>query len=141
MNKISAKLTTQISVAVDNVPGMLARVAKAFEAEGVGVEGICRTTPEFGNVITERFIVNDIHLAKQVLTAIGKRYTEEEIIAIDSLNNHSGTLATVAKKFGDAGINLENFYYSCTGKSDKTTMYVAVSGQNIPKAMHILANL
>ena len=141
MSKVSAKLVTQISVAVDNVPGMLARVAKAFAESQVSVEGICRTTAEFGNIITERFIVDDVHLAQQALISMGKRYSEEEIIAINSSDGHSNLLALVAKKFGESGINLENFYYSCAGKKDKTTMYVAVSRENLPKAMQILAAL
>lgn len=114
----------QLSVTMDNRPGTLARMAGALAEAKVNILAVMSL--EHGGQSLVRLVVDKLPAAKKVLDAIGYAYTEEQVLTTKLLNR-PGTLAAVAKKLGDAGINIDYAYYGAEPGSAQVLLVLTVS--------------
>lgn len=131
----------QFNVVLENVPGSLAKIAKALAAAGVNVESVSHTAEGTGGQAALRLVVDQEAPTQQALAALGNAFTEEDILLITCPQNKPGTLAAIAQALGDAGINLEDVYYSSSATQANTVVCVQVSKENLTKAKGIVENL
>ena len=140
MNKFSVQTVTQLSVIVDDVPGSLARVAGALANAGINLEGFCQIAEGSDKIARAHFITSQADDAKQTLSSLGTKYTEEKILSLH-YSDRPGVVAEVAQALGDAGINIEDMYLSTPGTTKDTVLYVGVSKGNFAKAAEIAKNI
>ncbi|MBI2403567.1 MAG: ACT domain-containing protein [Gemmatimonadetes bacterium] len=114
----------QLSVTMENRPGTLARMSSALAEKKVNI--LALMSMEHGGQSVVRIVVDKLPAAKKALGAIGYAYTEEQVLAT-KLPNRPGTLAAVAQKLGDAGVNIEYAYYGAEVGSAQVLLLLAVS--------------
>jgi hypothetical protein len=85
-------------------PGELAKVTEAIAQKGIDITSFTGLT--CGDSGTVAFITNDEAGTRRALTDAGYKAKELELISA-SLVNRPGTLAEVARKLANAGINIE----------------------------------
>ena len=100
----------QISVFVDDTPGTLAGIAELLGKNGINIFAL--TLAEGLGHGYVRLVVDKPDECVKVLKAAEELVLERDVILLE-LSNAPGSLGIVARKLGDAGINLEYAY--CAG--------------------------
>lgn len=91
-------------VELKNKPGELARATEAIAQKGINILGFTGATcGDSGSIV---LLTNDEAGTKRALGDAGFRPREVELV-VASLANQPGTLATVARRLADAGVNIE----------------------------------
>jgi len=93
----------QLSVWVEDRPGMLGKVASALGAKKVNIIGFMAPVADGRDAI--RLVVDKPAAAKKALAEGGWETSEEDIIQI-VLADKPGALGSAASKLGAAGINI-----------------------------------
>ena len=97
----------QISVALENRPGLLAQIAKLIGDAGVNIEGISVIdNVEQGMV---RLVVSDCEKCRALLREQGFYLIEAVVIEV-FIPNEIGSLAQIASVFADRKINIDYAY-------------------------------
>ena len=91
-------------VDLENKPGGLARVAEAIAAKGVNIESISGAA--CGDAGRAAILTNDAGTTRKALGEIGCTFSEMEATEV-TLRHEAGSLAKVARRLGDAGVNIE----------------------------------
>jgi hypothetical protein len=98
---------TEFTVRLANRPGMLAMLIEQIASAGVGVEALAAFgVGEEGQV---RMMVDNAQTARVVLRRIGVAFEEREVL-VTSLPHRAGSLAAMARRLADAGVNIEAIY-------------------------------
>jgi hypothetical protein len=98
---------TEFTVRLANHPGMLAMLIEQVSSAGVSVEALAAFgVDEEGQV---RMVVDDAVTARAVLHRIAVTFDEREVL-VTSLPHRSGSLAAMARRLADAGVNIEAIY-------------------------------
>ena len=119
-------------VELTNKPGELARVTEAIAQKGINIEGFAGATA--GGAGTVLLVTNDEAGTRRALADAGCSSREVELV-MASIDHVPGGLAAAARKFADAGINIEAAMP--TGMAgDKVT--VSFATDNPAKAREIL---
>lgn len=124
-------MTEQLSVFLENKPGVLAKFCATLSAEKINIRGISVTDSVDHAVV--RMVVDE---PTKALHLLGERHTlalETEVLAVE-LEDRPGALAGVAKKLADAEINIEYAYGSSS--ENKSLLFMRVS--DIQKAKKVL---
>jgi hypothetical protein len=140
MNRISVKIVTQFSVALNNVPGSMATVSEALFKARVNIEGVCHTVEHSGKTARWYFVVNNLADTRRALKSIGKKASESKILAL-SYSDEPGVIARVARAFGNTKINIDTMYLSTPGKSKDTVLYIGVRASVLAKAAKIVKSI
>lgn len=114
----------QLSVTMDDRPGTLATMCDAVAKHNVNILALTSTGREGKSLV--RLIADRVAAAKRGLDEIGYPYTEEEVLAT-TLPNRPGTLAVVARKLGDAGVNIDYAYYGAEPGSRQVLLILSVA--------------
>jgi len=110
------EVAEQLSVFLENKPGVLARVCAALAEAGVNLRAICVSDTVDHAVV--RFVPTDARRARDVLERGGALVVETDVLCV-RLPDRPGALASLARKFGEAGVNIEYAYGSAgTGAPD-----------------------
>lgn len=124
------KVAIELSIALPNHPGALARMSDMLRAADVNIEAMfCREDEKDTSV---HLVVNDPETAKMILRQIGE--VQEESVVAYTVKNKPGTIADLARKCAGAGINIRHIYASSAGK--EAMCYLAVD--DIEKAKKAL---
>jgi hypothetical protein len=91
-------------VEAKNQPGKLAEVSKAIADKGVNV--LSGSVIGIGDSGGFAFITNDEAGTRTVLRDANYKFREVEVMPI-SVSDEPGSLAKIAKKLADAGVNVE----------------------------------
>ena len=98
-----------LAIALDNRPGALAEMGEALGKAGVSVEGGGAFVVN-GNGIAH-FLFADGTAARTALEAAGIRVLAERDVVVQRLKQAvPGQLGQLARRMGDAGINIEVMY-------------------------------
>jgi len=124
-------IARQLSVFLENKPGVLAAVCKALGEHDVNIRGVSVSDTVDHAVV--RLIVSDAHKAVHVLGEHGALVVETDVLVV-KLSDHPGALAEVAAKFARGKINIEYAY----GSSDDTEATVFMRVSDTKKALEIL---
>lgn len=125
--------TTQLTLALQSKPGVLAKISQALAGAGVNITAICAAeTAGRGKI---RMVVSDPARAKEALKAAKLRCGEEQALLL-TLEDRPGALARVADKLAAAKINIKCAYATTGGLGGSATVVLSVS--NADKAASVL---
>lgn len=98
----------ELRVTMADRPGSLAKLAEALGKAGVNIEAIsASTTGGSGDV---RVLVADTAAARKALEGAGITVAGEREMTFVDLEDRPGSLAEVAKKLADQGVNVDAIY-------------------------------
>ncbi len=101
----------QLTVWVEDRPGILGEVASALAARGINIIAFFGGSANGRGVV--QIVVDKPATAAKVLAGRGWKTTEEDIVQV-ALRDEPGALAEAARKLGEKGINIR---YAYTGPS------------------------
>ena len=102
-------MATDLTLYLDDQPGELARVGDVLGKAGTNIAGLCALTTGGGQAEVH-ILVQDPTPAFEALQAAGiKIAAEQEVIVLD-VEDRPGVLGEVARKLGDANVNLTTAY-------------------------------
>jgi len=108
------EITTQLALFLDNKPGTLARVCEALAEAKINIYAITISDTVDHAVI--RMIVSDPRKALSLFEERGTLVVESDVLMIHG-DNKPGSLADIARKLGDIGVNIEYAYCATSPKS------------------------
>jgi hypothetical protein len=101
-------MPTDFAIPLENRPGELAKVGKAFGEAGLNVLGFCATTS--GDEGTVHVLVDDPDAARKALDSLDiATYSEREMAVLD-VEDAPGTLGEIAAQIASRGGNIELGY-------------------------------
>jgi hypothetical protein len=108
----AAKKVKQIQFMMSDRPGRLSEITAALAAAKVNINNICAYGMQ--NEATFMLTVDSNAKAKKALAPLGVEIKENDVIIVE-MPNKPGELQKVAKKIGDAGINIIYAYGTSAG--------------------------
>jgi hypothetical protein len=115
--------STQLSIAMENVPGQLGRLCRVMTGAKVNIRGIA--IAEAADLSIIRLLVSDPEAAKRALRNAGVNFVAQQVIVLD-LEDRPGGLEFVAGRLGDAGINVQYLYGTSDGTDGKAKLVLKV---------------
>jgi len=115
--------STQLSIAMENVPGQLGRLCRIMTQTKVNIRGI--SIAEAADLSIIRLLVSDPEAAKRALRNAGVNFVAQQVIVLD-LEDRPGGLEFVAGRLGDAGINVQYLYGTADGIDGKAKLVLKV---------------
>jgi hypothetical protein len=97
-----------LTVIAENRPGKLGDLGDATGRAGINLEGVCATTEGGQGVI--HVLVEDAAAARSALGAAGFEITGGRDMLVVDVENRPGTMGEVARRLGDAGVNIDLAY-------------------------------
>jgi hypothetical protein len=113
----------QLVVSVENQPGKLGRVTSAFGAARVDILAFVAGPLDGRDAI--RLIVDRAAAARKVCAESRWPCEKEDVVEV-TLGDKPGTLGPVARKLGEAGINIRYAYTGTAKSATKVNAYFAV---------------
>jgi hypothetical protein len=114
----------QLSIFVENEPGVLARIARALADEGINLRAVCVSDNTDDSVL--RIVVDDDKKAIDVLEQRGALCVSREIVEV-AIPDRPGALAEVAETLARKKINID-YLYGSGGAGGKANLYLRVAG-------------
>jgi hypothetical protein len=127
------QITKQLAIFLDNRPGMLARVCDALAEAKINIFAISTSDTVDHAVI--RMVVSDPAKALKVFEEHGTLVVDDDVVIIEG-DNKSGSLAKIAHRLTDAGVNIEYCYCATSPSSKKGLLVLRTS--NSHKALKAL---
>ena len=115
---------TQFTISHENLPGMLAHIAKVLGDAQVSILAFLTTTS--GSEGLTHLIVDKSDTARKAFATAGLVYTETDVLQFE-LSNTPGALGRLARKLAEEDINITLGYATGGKSSRKTTVVLAVS--------------
>jgi len=115
---------TQLSLALENKPGQVAKVAATLARAKVNIEAI--SVVDSAEVGVVRLITSSNAKARAALKKAGLNVVQTLVI-ITKLPNEPGALAKAAGKLAAAKVNVEYIYGSAARKGQPSTIVIGVS--------------
>jgi len=113
----------QLSVFLENRPGVLAKVCRTLAAEKVSLKGVSVSDSVDHAVV--RVVVDKPGKARRVFEDHNLLVIETEVLAV-SIPDKPGELGKVAGRLSRAKLNISYLYGSAQGESPHGTLYMRV---------------
>ena len=114
----------QLTVGVENRPGMLGEVGWALGAKKVNILAFMATVTD--NRGTIRMVVDKPAVAKRVFAEHRWETTEEEVLKV-TLPDKPGSLGRIAHKLREASVNIQYAYAGLGPSARRVNAYFGVS--------------
>ncbi|HEV8130123.1 MAG TPA: ACT domain-containing protein [Acidobacteriota bacterium] len=118
-------IVKQLSVKLEDKPGMLAEVCSELAKVAVNISAIMISKAPAGEAPL-RVVVDNVDVAKKVFNSLKLAYTEEDVLAVH-LKERPGALGRVSRKLAEKGIDVRYAYGSIEKNSDRALLILAVS--------------
>jgi hypothetical protein len=115
---------TQLTVSVENRPGMLGEVGSALGAKRVNILAFMGTVTD--NRGTIRMVVDNRAAAKRVFAEHGWETTEQQVLVV-ALPDKPGSLGRIAHKLREASVNIDYAYAGSGATARRVNAYFGVS--------------
>ena len=125
----------QISVSLENVPGMFLTVSEYLGTEGINIRAI--SVADTSDMSTVRFVSDDPEKTANVLKSHGYSVRETDVIAVE-VPDHPGGLQAVLKPLKQANINVL-YFYTYLGRGESGQPIVIVGVDKTKEAMEVLS--
>jgi hypothetical protein len=102
-------MPTDLTLYLDDQPGELARVGDVLGKAGANIEGLCAVACGGGQAEVH-ILVLDPTPAFEALERAGIRIAAEEEVIVLDMDDRPGSLGEVARKLGNADVNLTTTY-------------------------------
>ena len=124
----------QISVFIENKPGMMVKITDALGNAGVDIRALSLAdTQDFGIL---RLIVNDTDKAREALKEVGCITSVTEVIVAE-LPDVPGAMTNTVRILADNGINIEYIYAFVSPEKNKKA-YIVFRIKDTEKASEVL---
>ena len=123
-----------MKVVMKNRPGMLADMGEILGKNNINMEGICGFPLQDEGII--HILVEDETTTKWVLEAAGfevRAVREVLVMDIGNIAGKPGTGGKIARKIGDAGVNIDLIYFAENNR-------IVLGVDNLDKARTALEN-
>jgi hypothetical protein len=125
----------QLSLFLDNRPGVLAAVCRDLAEHRVNIEAI--TVANLVDHAVVRMVVSDAHAAVHLLEARGVLVILSDVLAIE-LPDRPGAIGALAERLGRADVNIDYMYGSSRGnRAGRPTVFLRVA--DLTRARRALA--
>lgn len=114
----------QLTVWVQDHPGALGEVASAIGAKKANI--LAFTAWVDGDRGAIRMVFDKTAVAKRALAARGWETMEEEVLEV-TMPHTPGSLGRIAKKLGEAGVNIHYAYTGLAESARRANVYYGVS--------------
>ena len=114
----------QLTVGVENRPGMLGEVGSALGAKNVNILAFMATVTD--NRGTIRMVVDKPPAAKRVFAEHRWETTEEEVLKV-TIPDEPGSLGRIAHRLREASVNIEYAYAGLGPSARRVNAYLGVS--------------
>jgi hypothetical protein len=118
----------QLTVSVENRPGMLGEVGSALGAKKVNIVAFMATVADNRGII--RMVVDKRAAARRVFAEHRWETTEDEILEI-ALPDKPGSLGKIAHKLREASVNIQYAYAGLGPSARRVNAYFGVSDLKI----------
>jgi hypothetical protein len=102
-------MATDLTLYLDDQPGELARVGDVLGKAGANIAGLCALTCAGGQAEVH-ILVDDPTPAFEALHDAGIKIAAEQEVVVLNMEDRPGALGEVARKLGDARVNLTTAY-------------------------------
>jgi hypothetical protein len=109
------EIATDLTVILEHRPGELASLGQATGQAGVNIEGMCAMTGEGRGVVHLLFADETVGAARRALEEAGLGIADEREVVVVDIQDRPGTLGEMARRFADAGVNIELAYSTFGG--------------------------
>ncbi|MCK5187290.1 MAG: ACT domain-containing protein [Deltaproteobacteria bacterium] len=113
----------QISISLENVPGILSNVSEIMGNEGVNIRAI--SVADTADISTVRFVVDDPQKAINILKTHGYSVKETDVLAVET-PDHPGGLNAVLRPLKNANVNVHYLYPYLGRVSDQAIVILGV---------------
>jgi hypothetical protein len=97
-----------LTVILEDRPGALGELGEATGRAGINIEGVCGTSEGGRGVI--HVLVDDANATRAALGDAGFEIRGERDVLVIDVEDRPGTMGEVARRIGDAGVNIELAY-------------------------------
>ena len=97
-----------LTVILEDRPGRLADLGEATGNAGINIEGVCGT--QEGGHSAVHILVEAEAAARSALSDAGFEVGDERDVLVVDVEDRPGSMGEVARKIGDAGVNIELVY-------------------------------
>ena len=125
----------QISIVVENRPGILAEVTEIMAKNGINIETIEAETIGGSGIVIMTVDKYDLAL-KKLRDASFNAITEDSLLI--KLKDEPGALAKIAKRFKDANINIRSFHII---SRDGDNSIAAISTERTANAIELVKDV
>lgn len=101
------QVVKQLSVFLENKPGVLGRLCETFAAQQINIQGLSVSDTVDHAVV--RLVTSDPDKARTLLESAGVLVVETDVLALD-LDDKPGELGRVAQRLAKAKVNIEYAY-------------------------------
>ena len=107
-------MSKDLLVVLPDQPGTLAMMGEALAEAGVNIDGVSGVAVwECGWI---HILVKDAARARRALHAAGFEVREERDVLVVPVDDRPGTLGALARKFAEAGVNVELTYLATNNR-------------------------
>lgn len=124
-------MLTQVSVFLENIPGILSNLTKVLMDEGINMRAV--TVAETADYGILRMLVDKPKKCVEILKGADYLVTTTDVIAVD-IPDKPGALHEIATILGDMGVNIEYLYSTLV----KEEAMIVIRVDDIDKAVAIL---
>ena len=125
----------QLSIFLDNRPGVLAAVCRDLAEHRINIEAI--TVANLVDHAVVRMVVSDVASAVHLLEERGVLVIVSDVLAIE-MPDRPGAIAALAERLGRAGVNIDYMYGSSRGsRAGRPAVFVRVA--DVARARHALS--
>ena len=114
----------QLTVGVENRPGMMGEVGSALGAKKVNIVAFMATVNDRHGTV--RMVVDKPAVARKVFAAHGWETTEEEVLKV-TLPDEPGSLGRIAHRLREASVNIQYAYAGLGPSARRVNAYFGVS--------------
>ncbi len=118
------RVKTQLSVVIENRPGILTRICDALSSHNINIEGFSAYGEIEHGII--RLVTDDPERAVDLLADRGFLVTRTDVVAVKLANRPSGLLR-LARQLADQDINIDYAYGSAAQAGRMATLYMRVT--------------
>jgi hypothetical protein len=117
------RVKTQLSVVIENRPGILNRICDALASHKINIEGFSAYGETEHGIV--RLITSDPDRSASILGDRGLLVTRTEVLTVKLANRPAGLLR-LARRLADRGINIDYAYGSSSVAGRMATLYMRV---------------
>lgn len=107
-------MAQDLTVILEDRPGTLAEAGEALGREGINIDGACGFPSEGRGVL--HLLVEDDQAAKAAIEGTGAEVSAVRDVLIVDVEDQPGSLGAVARKIGDAGVNIDLLYVASNNR-------------------------
>ncbi|HEV2348357.1 MAG TPA: amino acid-binding protein [Terriglobia bacterium] len=117
-------LAKELSIMLENKRGALAELCSALARVAVNIQALM--VPEQPGVAPLRLVVNNLDAARKVLSGLGLKFTEQDVIAA-RVSDRPGALGKLTRKLADHNLDVKYAYGSILKGSGDAIIILAIS--------------